>query len=197
VDQVGIANLALGHCMASRIVSVTERTPEARAIAEAWQPAVDACLAAAEWTFATRRVALAAVAGTPPPEWGYQYAIPDNCLQPIRIADSLTTRRNDQRIPFHVETTTADGRLVYTNQPEAVLVYTARVDVTAFSPWFARFVAAQLALDVCLGLTKSRETYSRVVVPLWREMFSAAVTLDNRSQVQPQPPQNEFTAARR
>src|SRR5690554_4100736 len=77
---VDIANRALSHTGTDQsIVSLDERSKEARICARWYEPSRDQLLRAFPWNFAQRRVTLAAIS-EPPTGWAHQYRYPTSCL---------------------------------------------------------------------------------------------------------------------
>lgn len=156
-SEVDICNVALAHIGDSATVASID-PPEGSAQAEHCQRfypiARDSLLEMHEWSFATKRVALAML-GNPTTEWAYCYAAPNNLLNTIAVLDpaaaddtsvalAMPSAWVETPIPFggvytpqpYVLESADDGTsVIYTNQPNAVLRYTARVtDTTKFSP---------------------------------------------------------------
>ena len=111
------------------------------------------------WPFATKRVVLAEVANASD-VWGHAYAIPADCLRPVRILtagqlrsilEQLTNQGDGAiRTALYDEEASApyqrEGEVLYTHEPEAVLLYLRDVtDSTKFSPTFEEALGYQLA----------------------------------------------------
>lgn len=109
------------------------------------------------WPFATKRQTLAAVAN-PSQVWGYAYAVPSDCIRPVRVLTAQAARAllwelsagtitqasmfdDSASAPYEVE----DGVLL-TNEPEAVLLYLRDVvDTTRFTSLFVSGLGFLLA----------------------------------------------------
>lgn len=180
-SEVDICNLALGHLGDVANVAVIN-PPDGSAQSEHCQRfyplARDTLLEMSDWTFATRRAALAALA-TPASSWAYAYALPANCLTMFAILDpaaqddystglsadsyaygytgvTVVDRGTYTAQPFVVETLADGTEVVLTNQINAVGRFTLRItDTSKFSNLFvdalAWLLAAHLAGPVLKG----------------------------------------------
>lgn len=171
-SEVDICNLALGHLGDNATVASID-PPEGSAQAEHCQRfypiARDTLLELHNWNFATRRAQLAQVI-CPWPEWKYAYAQPANTINVLAVmppqanndysenaysGTGFGTTTWDRRPPaagmyvpqpFSCETDAAGNDVIYTNQENAVLRYTVRVeDPTQFSPLFVQCLSWHLA----------------------------------------------------
>lgn len=167
-SEVDIANLALSHLGDSATVSSID-PPEGSAQAEhCWRfypLARDALLEMHQWGFSTKRGALAQLTN-PTTEWAYCYAQPNDLLDVISVLDPQATDDSSVGIPimtqwsetpmmnagvytpqpFVLESAIDGSDVVYTNQPNAVMRYTARVtDTSKFSPLFVQCLSWSLA----------------------------------------------------
>lgn len=171
-SNVDICNMALSHCgISSFISSLDEASNEARVCALHLPLVRGAVLQDFPWNFARRRRLLAALAETPPANWAYVYALPEDCLAALFIAvPGMRAPRSDQRIPFEVAANDTQ-RVLYTDQPSAELVYSANVEnPTLFDPLFIQALSFALAsaiaapLSVSSGLVKyAHERYAVAV----------------------------------
>jgi len=105
------------------------------------------------WRFAKRRSTLAIIAGTPPLAWGYQYAIPADCLRIRALTNPLTrTPLAEAKIPFE-RATDGTNNLLYTDLPDAELIYTMRItDVSRFDASFVASLVYYLASKLAVPL---------------------------------------------
>ena len=171
-SEVDICNLALGHLGDNATVASID-PPEGSAQAEHCQRfypiARDSLLELHNWNFATRRAQLAQVT-CPWPEWQYAYAQPANTINVLAImppqanndysesaysGTGFGTTSWDHRPmaagmyvpqPFSCETDADGNDVIYTNQENAVLRYTVRVeDPSQFSPLFVQCLSWHLA----------------------------------------------------
>lgn len=174
---VYIANLAVSHFGDSAtIASMTENTKAARYCNLHYEQARDETLAAFDWSFARKQIALADL-GTPPDPWAYRYALPTDCL----AARWLVDPSDPDRLPIEFELAandTLDQACLLTDEPDAVLRYTARVaSVALFSPPFILAVSFKLADYVCKPLTGDTKLKAAMQAGYVRAL-SAATTHD-------------------
>lgn len=137
-SAVDIANLALSHLGADAVVtslSPTDGSVESGHCARFLPIARQASLATHQWSFARKRVLLAELTNDST-EWAYKYQIPADCLRARKILalDDLDEPERNGAIFDKF------NDALYTNQPEATLVYT--VDVTDTTKYPADFVSA-------------------------------------------------------
>lgn len=158
---VQICNMALTRIGQSQTIdSIDEQSLAAELCSLHYEDARDAVLRDFDWPFAEARVYLADI-GSPPTNWCYRYRYPTDCLKARRIA--IPGNENptaDERIPFKI--IHADGgRAIVTNQPQAELVYTVKVeDTTYFDPLFVSSLAWRLASEIAMGLQARPENFS-------------------------------------
>lgn len=177
-SEVDICNVALGHLGDNATVASLnppEGSAQAEHCARFYPIARDALLEAHNWGFSMRRVALAQLVN-PWPEWRYAYALPTDSVNMLAVLDpgasddynmltpvdsydptiqpALSSQYSPQ--PFTYETDASGVSIIYTNQANAVLRYTALVtDTTQFSPLFTTaltwLLASMLAGPVIKG----------------------------------------------
>lgn len=88
------------------------------------------------------------------------------------------------------------GKLIYTDQPQAWLKYIARVtDVNMFDAIFMEALSWRLAAAINMPLTGSADLGNNALTMYRSVILSAGSHSQNESQ-EPQPPVDEFTAAR-
>jgi hypothetical protein len=152
-DRLSIANAALAEISAAPIQSFDEVSLEARECTRAY----DACLAelmeAHDWSFASRRVALAELANDRPAEWGHAYAVPADLARALRVLPSRATHLPaDGTAPFEI----AAGRL-YCGLADALLDYAVeRIGEDRMTAGFARALASLLAVRISAPIRKDR-----------------------------------------
>lgn len=154
-SEIDICNLALARLGDSATVSSIS-PPEGSAQAEHckrfYPIARDALLELHDWHFATRRKALAAIAGDWDP-WAYAYAPPADCMRVIAIVPPESPYSETQ--PYERELGPVGEAVILTDQEEAVARYVAKVtDTTRFSPLFVDVLAWVLASHLAGPLLK-------------------------------------------
>lgn len=168
-SEVDICNLALGNLGDDATVASLdppEGSAQADHCARFYPLARDLMLDAHRWGFSTRRASLALLSAAPPSAWLYAYALPGDALNLISVLAPDAPDDNSAAMPVFstygcapinqpgiytpqpfVTETAADGTpVLYTNQANAVLRYTARVtDPSLFPPTFVQGLAMRLA----------------------------------------------------
>lgn len=155
-SEVDICNLALSHIGASATISsLTEQSEEAFHCNLLYADTRDAVLRAHPWGFATRHLALSDV-GTPPGNWSYRYAYPNNCLYAREI---LQTTTGGDPIKFEIALGDAyNARVILTDQDDATLIYTYKVTNTlVFDSLFINALAWKIASEICMPLTRDQD----------------------------------------
>lgn len=170
-SEVGICNLSLamlGDRATVSSIDPPEGSAQASSCATFYPIARDALLEMHTWGFCTRRAPLAQLAAPAPSEWGYVYATPNNMLNILAVTASDASNDysapmvppcatygipNDSAgvgsytpQPYVLESLGDDTSVVYTNQQNAVLRYTALItDTTKFTPLFTTTLTHLLA----------------------------------------------------
>ncbi|OAE72604.1 hypothetical protein A7J71_11330 [Achromobacter insolitus] len=177
---VDICNLALGHLGDEATVTSIdppEGSAQAEHCARFYPIARDTVLEAFTWNFATTRKQLAELP-SPWSSWAYAYALPADFVRAISVIPPEAPHDYTAAVPqypwrdssypmapsavympqeYAIETHETTGeRVLYTNQPNAVLRYVRRIeDTTRFSPLFtdgvSRLLASYLAGPVIKG----------------------------------------------
>ncbi len=214
-SAVTISNLALAHIGASQQVSSID-PPDGSVLSgycARFYPIARREMLEYPWRFARRRSTLVLAPGDPPSEWLFSYTLPATCLAPKRVISPQAVlsmpwlaEGNDYAywLPMFDSGAGADfeveNGLVYTNQPEAVLLHTADVtDTTKFTPAFVAALAMQLAGYLGGVVIKGREGGS-VRERLHNEAAAKAemgMVRDANASQQPRMPLPDTIAARR
>lgn len=134
MDKTSICNLALSHLASSAEVTNIDddRTKEAKACRRFFDVARDRILRAFPWPFATRIEPLALVADYTDDntaEWDYSYRYPSEALT-LRKLQNAYHQRSDiraTRVSYRIAGD-ASGRLVLTDEVDAIAEYTAKVE---------------------------------------------------------------------
>lgn len=212
-SEVTICNLALAHLGdAATISSIDppEGSAQAEHCAQFYPSARDSLQEMHTWGFCTKRIALAELAN-PSSTWAYCYGVPNGALNLLAVLApdatddysqgahmpgewaSLTgqfpwSRYSPQ--PFVNETLDDGTPVIFTNQEQAVLRYTARVtDPAKFSPLFvetlSHYLAAKLAGPVLKG--DSGRTESKAQMQIAMALLGKAMASDaNQKKRAPQ-----------
>jgi hypothetical protein len=153
-NAVEICNLALGHLGSeANVASISppDGSTEAGYCARYFPLARKLTIALAQWSFATKRSELAEVDNLSV-VWQFAYSLPSNCIKPYRILKSGASTEQDGAA-FTIE-----DNVIFTNEPNAVLVYTRDVtDTTRFSPEFISAMSWMLASYLAGPIIKGNE----------------------------------------
>ena len=152
-NEIEICQMALDHIGARQINALTDQCAEARACRRLYGPARDQVLRDHPWGFAERRRRLVMV--KPPNLHGYTYAYeyPIDCFHAREIFRGAFLKPIEFRVARLDE---AYPKLILTNEPHAILIYTAHVtDADAFDSAFATALSWRLAADLAMPVTKT------------------------------------------
>lgn len=157
LTDIQICNMALGHLGHTKfIASLTEPSLAADLCELYYEPARDFVLEDFPWPFATKYVTLGLVEEDPNDDWTYSYRYPDDCVYARRIVNEIG-RTNPNPPPFKVGADD-DGRLIYTDEEDAILEYTKLVtDTNLFPAVFAMATSWYLASLIAPGLAKDKK----------------------------------------
>jgi hypothetical protein len=150
-----IANLALGHIGVSSEISdlETEQSREAKAIRRFWDVCLEQVLRDHPFGFATKVAELNLVESDPNTDWLFSYRYPTDCLFVRKILSGVNITTPSDPIDYKLAGDDS-GRLIMTNQEDAVIEYT-RV-LTDFDNMPADFKMAfsyRLAVYIAPSLT--------------------------------------------
>jgi hypothetical protein len=162
-SAVAICNLGLSHLGQDKqisSISPVDGSRESGYCAMFYPIARQEMIELAPWTFATTRIVLAQITNLST-VWAYAYALPADCLKPVRVltlgdfssiflradmTDSFPAATND----FFDEESSANfqvqGDVIYTHEPEAVLIYRKDItDTSKFTPLFTTALGMLMA----------------------------------------------------
>lgn len=162
---LSIYNKALAHVGAGRLTSVDDENNRAEVCNDMYEFALDACLEAREWSFATRRIkALPNQLATPP--WGFNFAynLPN---QFISILEVRNGRNND--VIWVVE-----GDHIFATEHAVDIRYVTRVtDTNKFTATFVNALAYKLAAEICIPLTENSALFDKLELRYQNEINRA------------------------
>ncbi len=187
-NAAAICNIALLRVGNRQTIdSLDGRSTEAQVCKVAYANARDAVLAAASWRFARKRSVLALVSGVEVTGWDFVYALPGDCIAPRFLWAEQEDPPVEMRIPYELEAGD-NGTLLLTNQEDAELVYTARVETVArYSPLFVDTLAWVLAADLVLGLPVKPAVAQWMAARAQVALGQAAAANENQVQRGPAP----------
>ncbi len=206
-DVCNLGLVAIGNTQL--IDELNDPTPAARVAKAVYANARDATLERVEWKFATRRRTLAMLvdADTDPDSelvhdgWRFVYGLPPDCIAPRRIVvPGMRAPPPRLRIPFEIEASDSsgkvDGLVLLTDQPEAELLYTARVMAPAlFTALFAEALSWMLASKFALAIQK-KPAVAVTMDQKFERSIAVALTSNFRQAHEDLPPDSEFILER-
>ena len=156
-SQVEIVNMALAKLGQPAITSLDENNTAARTMSTIYDIERKALLRQYRWGFAIARAQLAALTDDPAFGYDYQYQLPTDCLQLIRVY-------NQQDDPNYADYNTnpqrqyvIEGRKILINEEAPIyIIYVSDFEETGdFDPAFVKMFATALALEACERITQS------------------------------------------
>ena len=196
-SDIEICNIALARVAHTQpIVSFSEKSKAAELCAVFYAPMRDLVLQVFPWPFAGSVVALADIR-SPASGWAYRYRYPANCLKVRDIVQpgwrrSLTS---DLQIPYQIGYDSG-GRVIHTDQPEAVCRFTFKVeDSTFFDPQFTDTLAWRIAMELALPLSSKPDLQQFAAQQYQVALTIAEGSAFEESQDDPEP-ESEFVSVR-
>lgn len=196
VDRITVSNLALGFFGENnQITDPEEDSTPARRVNNAWDAVRQFVLAKADWSFATRRINLAArIANNEWPIIGYAFAypLPADFIRPIDLG-GLYLDEDD----FALEAGPAQRELLVDQAGPLTLRYVFdQQDVARWSPEFIEAFSMRLAWQIADGLTGDKGRKQQALDAYLRTI-SEAKGSDARQKAPRRRVEGEWTAARR
>lgn len=200
--EVDICNLALDNLgVTNKIESMGDTTKEAKACARWYAVIRDLVLRSYPWPFACRIAVLVedAASANAHPMWDYVYDLPDDFLKARRLVRA-GVRNPLAPPPFEIVCDgTGTSYLLATDEPSAILEYTAKFDGDERVPLFpANFVdafawklAARLVLPLAVDASNA-ERAEKMYVFAVQEAFA----VDSVERQADQQPESEFITIR-
>jgi len=208
ISEVRICNMAMSMIGASsKIETLIEDTAEAQECNLWYTYSRRQALAATDWSFARKRLALATHTDDPPSGiWAYRYQYPSDCVVLRKMQNPSGTAAiaclNDNlvaedAVPFEVETGSSGTDLsIVTDLDEAIAVYTFDLtEVTLFSEFFVSMLAAALAANTAFTLTGQSELEDKMA-QRFQQLSGAARASDANEQVGKPPRDVDYIRAR-
>jgi hypothetical protein len=146
-SKVSIVNAALIKLGVGTISALTDDAPQARIANLTFDDIRDDLLRDHLWSWATKRVSLAASATSPDWEFANAFTLPSDYLRLVAV-------NNPSKYAYRIEST-SDGRVIVTDLPAPLEVsYVARItDVSQMDPKFREAFSARLAMEWAEPLT--------------------------------------------
>lgn len=153
MSKTTVCNQALLHLKNSKLLTNvdSDNTLISNAFLLFWDDVLEEMLREFEWPFAKETATLALVEDDPDDgvEWGFSYRWPSDCIKARYIVDgNLNPSAQHPRIEFEIGSDDS-GKLIFTNEQDAVLAYTRLIDdITLASAKFRAAMSYKLAYKV-------------------------------------------------
>jgi hypothetical protein len=189
--KLEVYNLALFELGESRLASLAENREPRRVLDDVWQNAVETCLQAASWNFASRTVRIDA---DPTIEttfgWAYVFAHPDDWLRTVGVSE-------DEYLDYPLDRYLDEGGRFLADVDPIYLRYVSNDAAYGFdlSLWPANFTAYVAAYVASRIATRVRESKMDDMVKLSRLRFSKAAATDSLGQPTTIKPVGRFVRA--
>jgi hypothetical protein len=193
ITDVSIINMALSHL--GHTIFIDDRNEDSNEVAVSnvhYDAAIGFVQEKVFFGFTRRFIPLGLVETDPTEFWQYSYRYPVNVVRIRRISTSLGPR--DPAPPPFAIVSDDTGRLVYTNQADAVVEVSKLITNAAlFTYMFAEAVSWWLASQMVPGLAKDPAEVTRCLAMAERLLDAAAASDGNESQ---DPPEEDSEAIR-
>lgn len=198
-DEVTLCNMALSNLgIGQRITALSDLKDTAKACRLWYDPTRDLMLSTFDWMVSRRKITLNLVEEDPDGadgEWKYSYRYPDTCIVARRIVVPGIGLPEASAQPFQVGRDDT-GRLVFTDQEDAVLECTAfNEDEGEWNDTFAQAFAWTLAKNICPELTVDPGKAANAEATSERMMRTARGT-SNQEQRRTDPTPSVFISSR-
>lgn len=205
-----VSNMALSHIGAGEITALSDTSATADAINAFLEITREQTLKDFPWPFATYTAdatvtspgGFALVEEDPNDEWGFSYRYPTDCVEIRRIWSGLRMDEPGSRVPYRIgydgTTTTATGRLIFTDMEDAVIEYTALVtDMTIYPPDFVMAWSYRLAWHIAprLAMNFTPDTAKYLMQQYAMQIMRAQANSANEEQPD-RPSESEWTNCR-
>jgi len=152
-SKIEICNRALQLLGANSIASLTANSTEARECSRAFDIVRDAELREHPWSFARKRVSLAASSTTPAFEYANAFPVPSDFIR-LKLEN-----RSQVPVDWQVEQHSTGELAIMTDDGAPLkIVYIAQVtDTELYDPLFTEALAARLAVEMCEKITQSAQ----------------------------------------
>ena len=188
VSETEIANMALGWIGADAITSLDDDSVQANLAKLNYPRARDTVLESREWTFAVKRFILNPDATKPVFTWGQRFLIPSEVLRVLTVERDSVVGSNELTFNFieHEQMNwVREGQYILADMDIVNMRALVRITVTQeFSESFVHAVAARLAADLAIPITRSRTMQSQMYALYGAKLDDAAATegLQGRSK---------------
>ena len=179
-SEVDIANMALSWIGADSIASFDDPSTQANLVKLNYPRSRDTVLESREWTFAVERFILAPDSETPIFTWGQRFLIPSEVLRVLTCERDQIVSSNEltQNFIEHEQINwVREGNFILTDFDVVNMRALIRiVDTTKFSESFVHALAARLAADLAIPITRSRTIQQQMFALFGAKLEDAAAT---------------------
>lgn len=130
---------------------------------------LDEVLESEDWYCSTARAKLALLSDAPAFPYDHQYALPNDCLRPVRdgVCDETGTKFS---VPWKIE-----GRNLLTDADDVYLIYIKReTDLNKWTPTLRKLFVLKMAIDLCTPLAKKSAILQNLALELKEIAIPAA-----------------------
>lgn len=193
-DPVLVCNMALDRCgVGQHIDSLSDTSHLARSCNQWYAIARDRVLSAFQWPFTQTQTTLGLVEEEPNDEWAYSYRYPVACVVARRIVSGFKPESTPVAFELGQDAT---GRLIFTDQADAVLEMTASFDDPGEWPdALADAVSALLASEIARPLRVPSAKAQEALALYDRALLRAQGIANQERRLAPQP-QSRYIRAR-
>jgi hypothetical protein len=157
---VSVCNLALAKVgdESAQITSIPatpseEYSKEANLCAKFFEITLREVLAATEWKFARKRLALALLPDAPLFEWSYKFEIPADCARPLKVMPTSDVNREY----VYQSEWDVDGNTIVSNQDQLWMLYIENIaNLNKADALFIKALYTALATKLVYPLTENR-----------------------------------------
>lgn len=154
---IQIANRALTKLGSARIISLDDDNKQARAVKSCYEDLRDDELRSHRWSFAMKRLSLAADAEAPAYGFSYQYTLPADFLRLDLVNDEFPAVVMDNYIGSETNEYTIEGNKILANIAAPLKIrYIARIDDPGqYDILFREALSCRIAAELCEDLTQN------------------------------------------
>lgn len=177
---VEICNMALSWLGADRITSLADGSTEANLCNLNYPITRDTVLESREWTFAVKRFTLSPDTTPPDFQWGQRFKIPTEVLRVVTVERASVVSSNEltsNMIEHEQMNWVREEDYILTDFDVVHMRGIIRIeDTTKFSPSFVHALAARLAADLAIPITRSRTLQQQMFALYGAKLEDAAAT---------------------
>lgn len=181
LSKVEICKLALAWLGAGHITSLDDSSEEARLCKLSYETSRDTVLESREWTFAVKRFILTPTNDDPKFYWAKEFVLPTEILRVLTVERQSIVGSNElssNLIEHEQMNWVREEDKILANWDSISIRAIIRItDETKFSPSFVHTLAARLAADLAIPITRSK-TLQEQMFALYQAKLSDAASLD-------------------